>query len=51
MYYLFGDWKKLFKVDLEFCGWKNMMEIDMGVLKMILNEVIYGRLCDVLGLF
>lgn len=49
MYHLSGDHKKLFKVDLELCGQKNLMEIDTGVSKTILNEVTYVRLHDALG--
>ena len=49
MYHLSGDHKKSFKVDLELCGQKNLMEIDTGVSKTILNEVAYVRLHDALG--
>ena len=43
MYHLSSDWKKSFKVDLKLCGRRNMMEIDTGASKTILNEATYGR--------
>ena len=49
MYHLSSNWKKSFKVDLELCGRRNMMEIDTGASKTILNEATYGRLRDTLG--
>ena len=49
MYHLSSEWKKSFKVDLQLCGRKNMMEIDIGASKTILNEATYGRFGDALG--
>ena len=49
MYHLSSNLTKSFKVDLELCGRKNTMEIDMGASKTILNEATYGRLRGTLG--